>query len=164
VKYGNIHLLAILLSALYRHHPHFVVKVIDNVLESISFGLEQNDFRFSQRRVAEVKYLGELYNYRMLEHPVIFDTMYKIVLFGYSKLLFVFLLGKKIGFSASELTYLSDGPPVTGKYNPFDLVDDYFRIRLISIMLETCGMFFNRGAAGKKLDYFLSFFQVRQAY
>ncbi|KAM0472874.1 hypothetical protein ACHAPX_008551 [Trichoderma viride] len=135
VKYGNIHLLAILLSALYRHHPHFVVKVIDNVLESISFGLEQNDFRFSQRRVAEVKYLGELYNYRMLEHPVIFDTMYKIVLFGYN------------------------GPPVTGKYNPFDLVDDYFRIRLISIMLETCGMFFNRGAAGKKLDYFLSFFQ-----
>ncbi|KAL7895388.1 armadillo-type protein [Trichoderma sp. SZMC 28014] len=135
VKYGNIHLLAILLSALYRHHPRFVVKVIDNVLESISFGLEQNDFRFSQRRVAEVKYLGELYNYRMLEHPVIFDTMYKIVLFGYN------------------------GPPVTGKYNPFDLVDDYFRIRLISIMLETCGMFFNRGAAGKKLDYFLSFFQ-----
>ncbi|KAM0511277.1 hypothetical protein ACHAPE_010021 [Trichoderma viride] len=135
VKYGNIHLLAILLSALYRHHPQFVVKVIDNVLESISFGLEQNDFRFSQRRVAEVKYLGELYNYRMLEHPVIFDTMYKIVLFGYN------------------------GPPVTGKYNPFDLVDDYFRIRLISIMLETCGMFFNRGAAGKKLDYFLSFFQ-----
>jgi regulator of nonsense transcripts 2 len=28
-------------------------------------------------------------------------------------------------------------------------------------MLETCGVFFNRGAAGKKLDYFLSFFQVR---
>ncbi|KAL7933816.1 armadillo-type protein [Trichoderma chlorosporum] len=135
VKYGNIHLLGILLSALYRHHPHFVVKVIDNVLESICFGLEQNDFRFSQRRVAEVKYLGELYNYRMLEHPVIFDTMYKIVLFGYS------------------------GPPVLGKLNVFDPPDDYFRIRLISIMLETCGMFFNRGAAGKKLDYFLSFFQ-----
>jgi regulator of nonsense transcripts 2 len=56
---------------------------------------------------------------------------------------------------------LPDGPPVLGKYNPFDLSDDYFRIRLISIMLETCGMFFNRGAAGKKLDYFLSFFQVR---
>ncbi|KAL7949828.1 armadillo-type protein [Trichoderma barbatum] len=135
VKYGNIHLLGILLSALYRHHPHFVVKVIDNVLESICFGLEQNDFRFSQRRVAEVKYLGELYNYRMLEHPVIFDTMYKIVLFGYS------------------------GPPVLGKHNAFDPPDDYFRIRLVSIMLETCGMFFNRGAAGKKLDYFLSFFQ-----
>ncbi|KAG6005866.1 hypothetical protein E4U21_007574 [Claviceps maximensis] len=135
VKYGNIHILAILLSALYRYHPGFVVKVIDNVIESVSLGLEQNDFRFCQRRVAEVKYLGELYNYRMLEHPVIFDTMYKILTFGYG------------------------GPPVPGRLNPFDPQDDFFRIRLVATMLETCGMFFNRGAAGKKLDYFLSFFQ-----
>ncbi len=39
--------------------------------------------------------------------------------------------------------------------------DDYFRIRLVATVLETCGMFFTRGAAGKKLDYFLSFLQVR---
>ncbi|KAH6953288.1 hypothetical protein HG530_000031 [Fusarium avenaceum] len=135
VKYGSVHLLGILLSALYRYHPAFVVKVIDNVIESVAFGLEQNDYRFYQRRVAEVKYLGELYNYRMLEHPVIFDTMYKIMTFGYG------------------------GPPVPGKYSPLDPPDDFFRIRLVSTMLETCGMFFNRGAAGKKLDYFLSFFQ-----
>ncbi|KAI1028966.1 hypothetical protein LB503_002323 [Fusarium chuoi] len=135
VKYGNVHLLGILLSALYRYHPAFVVKVIDNVIESMTFGLEQNDYRFYQRRIAEVKYLGELYNYRMLEHPVIFDTMYKIMTFGYG------------------------GPPVPGKYIPLDPPDDFFRIRLVSTMLETCGMFFNRGAAGKKLDYFLSFFQ-----
>ncbi|KAM5348482.1 hypothetical protein ACJ41O_008306 [Fusarium nematophilum] len=135
VKYGSIHLLGILLSALYRYHPAFVVKVIDNVIESLTFGLEQNDYRFYQRRIAEVKYLGELYNYRMLEHPVIFDTMYKIMTFGYG------------------------GPPVPGKLNPLDPPDDFFRIRLVATMLETCGMFFNRGAAGKKLDYFLSFFQ-----
>jgi regulator of nonsense transcripts 2 len=30
---------------------------------------------------------------------------------------------------------------------------------LIATILETCGQFFDRGAAGKKLDYFLSFFQ-----
>ena len=30
---------------------------------------------------------------------------------------------------------------------------------MIATILETCGMFFNKGAAGKKLDYFLSFFQ-----
>ncbi|KAI0135979.1 ARM repeat-containing protein [Hypoxylon sp. NC0597] len=135
VKYGSIHILAILLSAIYRYHPDFTVTVIDNVIESVIFGLEQNDFRFNQRRIAEVKYLGELYNYRMLEHPVIFDTMYKIMLFGYG------------------------GPPVPGRINPFDLPDDYFRIRLVATMLETCGMFFDRGAAGKKLDYFLSFLQ-----
>lgn len=85
VRYGSIHLLGILLSAIYRYHPAFVVKVIDNVIESLTFGLEQNDYRFFQRRIAEVKYLGELYNYRMLEHPVIFDTMYKIMTFGHGK-------------------------------------------------------------------------------
>lgn len=30
---------------------------------------------------------------------------------------------------------------------------------MIATILETCGMFFNKGPAGKKLDYFLSFFQ-----
>ncbi|TIC99020.1 Nonsense-mediated mRNA decay protein 2 [Colletotrichum higginsianum] len=135
VKYGNIHLLAILLSALYRYHPAFVVRVIDNVMESICFGLEQNDFKFYQRRISEVKYIGELYNYRMVEHPVIFDTMYKIMTFGHG------------------------GPPIPGRLNHFDLPDDFFRIRLIATILETCGMYFAKGAAGKKLDYFLSFFQ-----
>ncbi|KAI0132458.1 MIF4G domain-containing protein [Xylariales sp. AK1849] len=135
VKYGSIHILAILLSAIYRYHPDFVVTVIDSVIESVTFGLESNDFKYNQKRIAEVKYLGELYNYRMLEHPVIFDTLYKIMTFGHG------------------------GAPIPGRVNPFDLPDDYFRIRLAATVLETCGMFFNRGAAGKKLDYFLSFFQ-----
>ncbi len=98
-------------------------------------GLEQNDFKFNQRRIAEVKYLGELYNYRMVDHPVIFDTLYRIMTFGHG------------------------GPPVPGRINPFDMPDDFFRIRLVATLLETCGIFFNRGASGKKLDYFLSFFQ-----
>lgn len=135
VKYGNIHLLAIIAGALYRYHQDFVTIVIDNILEYITIGLEQNDFKFNQRRISEVKYLGELYNYRMVDHPVIFDAMYKIMTFGHG------------------------GPPIPGRVNPFDMPDDYFRIRLVATLLETCGIFFNRGAAGKKLDYFLSFFQ-----
>lgn len=85
VKYGNIHLLAILVSALYRYHQDFVTTVIDNILEYIVLGLEQNDFKFNQRRIAELKYLGELYNYRMVDHPVIFDTLYRIMTFGHGK-------------------------------------------------------------------------------
>lgn len=135
VKYGNIHLLAILVSALHRYHQDFVTTVIDDVLEYITIGLEQNDFKYNQRRLAEVKYLAELYNYRMVDHPVIFDTMYKIMTFGHG------------------------GAPIPGRVNPFDMPDDFFRIRLVATLLETCGIFFNRGAAGKKLDYFLSFFQ-----
>ncbi|KAK6196838.1 hypothetical protein LQW54_011153 [Pestalotiopsis sp. IQ-011] len=135
VKYGSIHILAILLSAVYRYHPGFVLMIIDNVLDSVMLGLEHNDFKYNQKRIAEIKYLSELYNYRMLEHPVIFDTMYKITTFGHN------------------------GAPIPGRFNPFDLPDDYFRIRLVATVLETCGMYFNKGPAGKKLDYFLSFLQ-----
>lgn len=86
VKYGNIYLLAIVTSALFRYHQGFVITVIDNVLEYIIVGLEQNDFKFNQRRIAEAKYLGELYNFRMVDHPVIFDTMYRILTFGHGEL------------------------------------------------------------------------------
>ncbi|ERT02632.1 hypothetical protein HMPREF1624_00933 [Sporothrix schenckii ATCC 58251] len=135
VKYGNIHLLAGLLGALYRHHSAFVIDIVDDVIESITFGLEQNDFRMNQKRLAEVKYLGEFYTYRLLEHPVVFDMMYRILTLGHG------------------------GPPAPGRINPIDLPDEYFRIRLVATLLETTGTYFNKGAAGKKLDYFLSFFQ-----
>lgn len=79
-------MLAILASALYRYHQAFVIGVIDNVLERITLGLEQNDFKFNQERIAEVKYLGELYNYKMVDSPVIFDTLYRIVTFGHGML------------------------------------------------------------------------------
>jgi regulator of nonsense transcripts 2 len=159
VKFGNIHLLGILLSALYRYHPEFVVRVIDRLLESIAFGLEQNEFRFYQRRIAEVKYLGELYNYRMLEHPVVFETLHKITSFGYGMF---FSLPSSLPTLIPFFCSVAGGIPVPDKLNPFDPPDDFFRIRLVGTLLDTCGMFFNRGAAGKKLDYFMSFFQVRK--
>lgn len=83
VKYSNIYLLAILIGSLNRYHQEFVVSVIDGLLEQIILGLEQNDFKFNQRRLAEVRYLGELYNYKMVESSVIFDTMYRILTFGH---------------------------------------------------------------------------------
>ncbi|KAL4957225.1 armadillo-type protein [Aspergillus filifer] len=136
VKYGNIHLLAILISALYRYHQGFVIGVVDNILESITLGLEQNDFKFNQKRIAEVKYLAELYNYKMIDSPVIFDTLYRIVTFGHE-----------------------GGTPMPGKINVLDMSDDFFRIRLICQLLDTCGHCFDRGSAKKKLDFFLKFFQ-----
>ncbi|KAA8646955.1 uncharacterized protein ATNIH1004_005634 [Aspergillus tanneri] len=136
VKYGNIHLLAILISALYRYHQDFVIGIVDNILEQITLGLEQNDFKFNQKRVAEVKYLGELYNYKMVDSPVIFDTLYRIVTFGHE-----------------------GGTPVPGKLSVLDLPDDFFRIRLVCTLLDTCGHCFDRGSAKKKLDFFLTFFQ-----
>ena len=39
--------------------------------------------------------------------------------------------------------------------------DDFFRVRLVCVILDTVGMCFDRGTQQKKLDNFLSFFQVR---
>ncbi|KAF2503158.1 ARM repeat-containing protein [Lophium mytilinum] len=136
IKYSNIHLLAVILSSLNRYHQEFCMSVIDDLLESITFGLELNDFKFNQRRIAEVKYLGELYIYRMVDSGLVFDTFYKIVSYGHE-----------------------GNTPKRGSINPLDLPDDYFRIRLICNLLETCGMYFEKGAAKKKFEFFLTFFQ-----
>lgn len=103
-KYSNIHLLAVLVGSLYRYHQDFVITVVDNILEQITVGLERNDFKFNQRRIAEVKYLGELYNYKMVDSPVIFDTLYRIVTFGHGKEERQ-ILGKKLIFSSRWNTY-----------------------------------------------------------
>lgn len=136
VKFSNIHLLAVLLQALFRYHQDFAIRVIDNILEQITLGLEQDDFKFNQRRVAEVKYLGELYNYKMIDSTVVFDTLYRIVTFGHE-----------------------GGTPQPESFTPFDPPDDFFRIRLVCTILDTCGVCFDRGSSRKKLDFFLTFFQ-----
>lgn len=136
IKYSNIHLLAVILGTIHRYHQDFAIAVIDDLLESITLGLELNDFKFNQRRIAEVKYLGELYIYRLVDSPLIFDTLYKVLNYGWE-----------------------GGYARPGIHNPLDLPDDYFRIRLVCNLLETCGMYYDKGAAKKKLDFFLTYFQ-----
>ena len=136
IKYSNIHLLAVILGTIHRYHQDFAIAVIDDLLESITFGLELNDFKFNQRRIAEVKFLGELYIYRLVDSPLVFDTLYKLLNYGWQG-----------GYARLDL------------YNPLDLPDDYFRIRLVCNLLETCGMYYDKGAAKKKLDFFLTYLQ-----
>lgn len=63
---------------------------------------------------------------------VVFDTLYLLLSFGHE--------------SAEEAERLD--PPFS-----------YFRIRLVCSLLETCGQFFNKGIAKKRLDRFLAFYQ-----
>lgn len=50
----------------------------------LSFSSQINHPKYNQRRVSAVKYLGELYNYRMVESVVIFKTLYSFISFGVS--------------------------------------------------------------------------------
>ena len=157
MRYSSIHLLAIIVGALYRYHQDFVISIVDTLLEQITLGLEQNDFKFNQRRLAEVKYLGELYNYKMVDSPVIFDMLYRIVTFGHRMYQMVIYLLTRLSLLTS---FIANGTPMPDRFNPLDTADDFFRIRLVCNILDTCGVCFDRGTAKKKLDFFLTFFQV----
>ncbi|KAJ8473021.1 hypothetical protein ONZ45_g16451 [Pleurotus djamor] len=136
LKFGNINLLAMLTYDLQRYHPEFAVSVVDQVLEDIRLGLEQNIYKINQRRVATIRYLGELYIFRILSSGIIFDTLWSLTTFGHP-----------------------EGRPLPRQPCSLDMPDDFFRIRLVCVLLDTCGMCFERGSQKKKLDSFLTFFQ-----
>ncbi|GAA5841601.1 hypothetical protein JCM3766R1_006786 [Sporobolomyces carnicolor] len=137
IKYSNVHLFAVLLYDLGRYHPEFSVSVIDDVLENIRVGMENNNFKYNQQRVATIKYLGELYNYRVIDSRLIFDTLWSLVTFGHH-----------------------EGRPWPDVPSPIDGLDDFFRVRLVCTLLDTCGTCFDRGSLKRKLDNFLVFFQM----
>jgi regulator of nonsense transcripts 2 len=52
-------------------------------LEEIRLGLELNDYGMQQRRIAHMRFLGELYNSEHVDSSVIFETLYWILMFGH---------------------------------------------------------------------------------
>ncbi|KAG6410635.1 hypothetical protein SASPL_128700 [Salvia splendens] len=130
-KYGQIHLIASLTAGLSRYHDDFAVAVVDEVLEEIRVGLELNEYGMEQQRIAYMRFLGELYNYELVDSSVIFDTLYLILSFGHG----------------------------TTEHDTLDPPEDCFRMRMVIILLETCGHYFDRGSSKRKLDRFLIHFQ-----
>ncbi|AQK72825.1 Regulator of nonsense transcripts UPF2 [Zea mays] len=130
-KYSQVHLIALLTASLSRYHDDFAVAVVDEVLEEIRVGLELNDYGMQQRRLAHMRFLGELYSYKHIDSSVVFDTLYLIIVFGHG----------------------------TPEQDVLDPPEDCFRIRLIITLLQTCGHYFSKGSSKRKLDKFLLHFQ-----
>ncbi|CAN6443435.1 unnamed protein product [Victoria cruziana] len=130
-KYSQVHLIASLTAGLSRYHDDFAVAVVDEVLEEIRVGLELNDYGMQQRRIAHMRFLGELYNYEHIDSSVIFETLYLIISFGHG----------------------------TSEQDTLDPPEDCFRVRMIITLLQTCGHYFDRGSSKRKLDKFLIYFQ-----
>ena len=84
-----------------------------------------------------IKYIGELYNYRMVESSIIFKTLYLLITFG-------------VTFDLNELTNTES----------LDPIDNLNRVKFVCTLLDTCGQYFDRGSTKKKLDCFLIYFQV----
>ena len=87
LKYSSISLLAMLSYDLQRYHAEFSVAIVDQVLEDIRRGLETNVYKQNQQRVATIKFLGELYIYRLISSSIIFDTLWSLVTYGHRKCL-----------------------------------------------------------------------------
>ncbi|XP_059473711.1 regulator of nonsense transcripts 2 [Neocloeon triangulifer] len=133
VKYLNIGCLASLLAGLAAYQDAAATQVVDGIFEEIRLGMEQNHPKFNQRRIAVIKFLGELYNYRLVESGDIFKVLYSLITFGVSE--------------------DRENP------SPLDSPENLFRIRLACVLLDTCGQYFNSGTSKKRLDYFFVYFQ-----
>lgn len=136
IKYGNMHLLAVILGSLHRYHQSFAIGVVDDLVERIYAGLDHNDFRENQERTADVRFLGELYVYRLIDSAIVMDTLYGILTHDHPG-----------GYPRPDDGCTSDAP------------DDFFRIRLVASLLDVCGLYFDKGLARQKLGFFLAFYQ-----
>ena len=97
--YGTIHLLASVLGGLSRYHEEVGVVIIDFIIEDIRYSLQQeyldhiqlginqnaefipSKLRSEQKRVIDIKFLGEFYNYQLLDINVIMDVLYMLILY-----------------------------------------------------------------------------------
>ena len=154
VKFSNIYLFAIALHDLARWHSDFCVSVVDGVLEGIVAGLERNSFKDAQQRIAQLKYIGELYTYRMVDARVVLDTLWLLVTYGHGAFGLLRVVAQLSSFPTA------DGRPGPDSLSHIDGPEDYLRIRLTCTLLDTCGVYFDRGLLRKKMDAFLAFFQM----
>lgn len=136
IKQASLPLLASLLHALAKQRPAFAYEVIDIIMEDILCGLEENKFRDNQKRITSVKFISELYISRMLDSQLILRILYLLTSYGHP-----------------------GGRPTPGQAPSSDLADDFFRVRLVLTILNTCGHCFDHTTLQKKIDIFLCFFQ-----
>lgn len=84
IKFNNVQWLASLLAGLMYYYDHIGYDVVDNILEEHRLGMEVNHHKLNQRRLCCIKYLGELYNYRVVDSAIIFNVLYSLITFGVS--------------------------------------------------------------------------------
>ncbi|ANB15125.1 Nmd2p [Sugiyamaella lignohabitans] len=136
VKYVNIPYMAWFLASVTSSYRSFVVIIVDSLLENIRRGLETNDFEFNQKRISEVRFLGELSKYRLAPEDVIYDVLFMLISFGHP-----------------------NGRPRPGQFVSLDPPNEFFRIRLVCTLLESNGVYSRINKDTTKFDLLVKFFQ-----
>ena len=82
VKFEAIRCLASLLAGLTIYHENFSIMVVDATVEEIRIGMEINSTTMNHRRVCAIRYLAEMYNFRLIDAKVVFGTLYSLITYG----------------------------------------------------------------------------------
>lgn len=157
MKFSTIPFVAMLIAQVGKYRKEVLVGVVDGILEAIRAGMERNDGRDAQRRVSEVALLGELYNSTVLSEKVVFFVLYQFITLGHEA-----PGNSRAGAEATATALLNSEASGnnTDANESLDLnVDvqsrklastgffltapdpprDYFRIRLVCTLIESCG-------------------------
>lgn len=137
VKYANVYLLTMVAGVLGRLHSWFRVAIVDTAFENIKLGLECNEFSRNQRRIAEVRYVGEMLIYKIIEPRGVIELLHLLLRFGHV-----------------------EPHPMPGRSCAVDASDDYFRIRLVCTLLSTCGSYIRDAEGLKSIQQYAMYFQM----
>jgi regulator of nonsense transcripts 2 len=139
VKFPLVETMASILAGLSKYHPSLVVDVIDSILEQVRFGMEDlTHFRHQQRRITTIHYVGQLCNYRIVPPLVIIDLLYLIIYFGHSY--------NDIPCPNEDPVCIIDPPA------------EFFRVRLVCELIQTCGVQFERSQLLPQFNRFMAIF------
>lgn len=83
LKYSQIDCAAFICTEISKIYPAFGINVLDEIAEYIQLGMERNIFLENQQRIAVVKYLAELCNFKMIDSTIIIEILYDILTYGY---------------------------------------------------------------------------------
>ncbi|KAJ2394734.1 mRNA decay protein, partial [Coemansia sp. RSA 2603] len=137
LKHANVYLVTMIAAALGRLHPWFRMTLVDTMLENVRVGLERNMFSHNQRRMAEIRYVGEMFIFQIVGAREIIDLLYLIVRHGHA-----------------------DPHPFPGRSCAIDAVNDYFRVRLACTLIQTCGPYMREPADRRALEQFAVYLQM----
>ncbi|PVV05071.1 hypothetical protein BB560_000408 [Smittium megazygosporum] len=145
VNFDNLPIMAILVELLSRIYPWFGIIVVDLAVEKVKIELENNKFEHNRRRVAIIRYIGELYLSTILDSTEIFDILY---------LLLNIKKNTSLSTQLPEDIFWND--PNHAPENP----DDFFITHLVCDLLTICGPSMISDFDKANVKIFLEFFEL----
>ncbi|ODV85376.1 hypothetical protein CANARDRAFT_28172 [[Candida] arabinofermentans NRRL YB-2248] len=136
VNYENIPNLALIFNQLVKEDKRLLVFVVDDLMEQFSIGLEYNLFKYNRIRMAQIRYLVELSNLKLIKPDIVMNLLYKTVCFGHP----------------------DNSPSRQSKNCELDPPDDYFRIQMICLFLTNLKLDYFSKKNLVNLEVFYRFF------